>query len=495
MISAAAPEGARWRGVAGVVPPLMLAVASASAGLTPGRWPGALSPQTTADRQGLCSGSRAVYTFGHLRSSVYLGVQNMWRGCVQACTRTALGAVALASAGVAHAGGLFLPADAPDTVADVAGGAKAAVVGPSRAMVPGVLERRVRIARQELAAAQTDVQGFGTGRLLLNVREGVDLDVVVERTAPTKWGYSLSGRVVGGRVGFVTLVVHEEAVAGTIWTSESAYELHYLGGGVHALRDVTNSPPVECGGALPSGVPAADSTAQQGGTDDGSVVDILVVWTPEAEGTRGGQGMLSRAALYVAGANELFERGGALVSLRLVGAERVDYAEVYGDTDIRRLVSPNDGYMDGVHDRRNALGADLVFLATHAGSLGQLRGAFATGNVATFAHEVGHNFGIKHERDEYGTGRTDMRGGHNYGFTTSACRYTIMSYGIGCRGFDRTGLYASPWRYDPTDGRALGVSVYSKERGPRGPADAILTINRNRHVIANFRPSRNGDES
>ena len=156
------------------------------------------------------------------------------------------GAAAVVAANGLHAAGLFLPAGPASDVAPVA---KAAPARRSAAAVPDAWERRVRVARHELAAARADVETAGAGRLLLNVRDGVRLDVAVERTAPTMFGYSLSGRVVGGGGaggGFVTLVVHDEAVAGSIWTPDSAYELSYLGGGVHALRDVTNAPPVEC---------------------------------------------------------------------------------------------------------------------------------------------------------------------------------------------------------------------------------------------------------
>ena len=420
---------------------------------------------------------------------------------VEAVARFAFGTVALGLAGGIHAAGLFLPVAPAGAAADVAPAAGTVPARQGASTVPDAWERRVRIARPELTAARADVEAAGAGRLLLNVRDGVRLDVDVERTAPTRWGYSLSGRVVGGSGGFATLVVHEEAVAGSIWTPDSAYELTYLGGGVHALRDVTNAPPAECGGALPSELAAggrSGPSAQQGGAgaaDDGSVVDILVVWTPEAEELRGGeQQVLSGIDMLVAYTNDAFERSGAFVSLNLVGAEKVDYLEVTGDshlTHITRLIHPSDGYMDGIHDRRNALGADLVYLLTAAGGgRGSKPGSFATGgwSYLTFAHEVGHNFGISHERHE---NVWATAAGYEHGFTTRDCFSTVMSYGTECRRGQRIPFYASPWRYG-FSGRALGVSRFSKERGARGPADAVLALNRDRHGVANFRPSRNG---
>ena len=408
--------------------------------------------------------------------------------------RVSLGVVALGLASGGHASSLFLPVAGSEP--------KSAIEGRYTASPAKKGERRVRIARHELKAAHDDVENTGTGRLLLNMRGGVRLDVVVERTAPTRWGYSLSGRISGANVGFVTLVVHEEAVAGSIWTPDAEYELNYLGGGVHALKNVTNAPPVECAGALPSELSAAD--AAQGSTDDGSVVDILVVWTPKLmEQEYGGSGrqMLSRIDMLVAYTNDAFERSGAFVALNLVGAEKVDYVETDSDvlveglrTDVYRLARRDDGYMDSVHDRRDALGADLVYLlrTVRTGTGGVALGAFSVGSVDSyiFAHEVGHNLGLNHERFE-----APFPAQYNNGFsaTTGRCSATIMSYGQECRRSALPPLYASPWRYDPRNGHAVGVTRFSKERGARGPADAVLALNRNRHKFANFRPSRNGD--
>ena len=416
----------------------------------------------------------------------------MRRGRVRApiwWLHTALGAAAVALAGGHYAADLFLPVGP-----GVAAAARTGPAGRSAATVPDAWERRVRVARHELAAARANVESAGAGRLLLNVRDGVRLDVVIERTAPTRYGYSLSGRIVGGaaQVGFVTLVVHDDAVAGSVWTPDSAYELNYLGGGVHALRDVTNAPPIECGGAVPAELSQADAaTSAEGSPDDASVVDILVIWTPAAEDQAGGEvQMLSLIDQRVASTNDSFERSGVFVSLNLVGAERVDYVELDPYTDFGRLVDPSDGHMDEVHRRRDALGADLVHLRSVGNlGLGSIGGAFSMNSLA---HEVGHNFGIWHERHEF-RGASGPRG-FRHGFTTAArCANTIMSYGGECAaGSRRVPLYASPWRHSPRDGDALGATRFSKDRGARGPADAVLTLNRNRHRFANLRPSRNG---
>ena len=366
----------------------------------------------------------------------------------------------------------------------------------------------MRIARNELARARDDVERSGQGRLLLNVDTAVDLNVVVERTETTAWGYSLSGRIEGGTVGFVTLVVHPQAVSASIWTPDASYEVVPVAGGLHALRRATNEPTLECAGAVHPELAGADETAH-GGVDDGSVVDILVVWTPAREsGVGGEENIKSQIDSAVAYTNDAFERSGAHVSLNLVGAEMVDYEEVNVEVDLNRLVDPADGHMDRVHTLRDTLGADLVSLAARRwGGVAQLGGSFSVAGPKrrTFAHEVGHNMWLQHDQFQQGPQgswrEAGIRGvgGFGYGFvgrpiTARSCITTIMSYPNRCNALQfpshAVPFFSSPWAYNPVDGHPLGVSRFSKERGQDGQADAVLMVNRLRHQVANRRQGR-----
>ena len=423
--------------------------------------------------------------------------------CLARRVLASLSALFLASAAsCAHADALFLPVAAQDRPAMPAAGF--GLDGAARHPTSGgAWERRVRVARHKLAAAREDIENAGAGRLLLNVKDGVRLDVVVERTAPTKWGYSLSGRVADGGVGFVTMVVHEDAVAGSFWTPSGSWELLPVAGGVHALRDVAKLPPVECGGMLQKKVDASDGVAPGG--DDGSVVDILIVYTPATEANLMDRGSADSPAAArhwiettwgagIALANDAFERSGVFVSLNVVGFEKVDYGPEETCEQITSVL-----YSDPVEALRDRLGADLVQAVTSGcggAAIGDGLSYLAAGSSMIYiAHEVGHNFGILHERHEFrGSG---VVWGYVHGFTTEGCEKTIMSYGRECygRGYSNTSppFYASPWRYTLGQGRPLGVTRFSKERGARGPADAVLTLNRNRHHIANLRPNRSGE--
>ena len=392
--------------------------------------------------------------------------------------------------------------DAADLFVPVASSSNGALTGRPK-------ERLVYIARHELAAVRDRAANSGVSRLLLNVDAELELGVAVERTSPTRWGYSLSGRIDDPTVGFVTLVVHDEAVAGAIWTPDASYEIVHLGGGVHAVREVVRDVR-QCGG--PVAVSGAEPFVWPENTaagDENTVVDVLVVWTPQREEMAGGvDAVRAEIELGIAYTNDAFERSGAFVSLNLVGAElATDYEEPEMDDlysnrmEINRLIDPSDGHMDAVHRRRDALGADLVSLVTHhrrGVAVGQLTGAFSVsgGSPRTVAHEFGHNFGLRHERSQRGTYPSH----YEHGYATlrgSRCTWTIMAYWTLCGGVVRRGvliddipLFSSPALFHPADGARLGMSRFSDRRGADRPADAVLHLNRARDTIAGFKPRR-----
>lgn len=97
-------------------------------------------------------------------------------------------AIRAALAGFTVALGLW--ADGADLFVPVA-----AASGPNGAVVGARKDRLVQIARNELAGVRDQVARRGPGRLLLNVDAELELGVAVERASPTRWGYSLSGRI------------------------------------------------------------------------------------------------------------------------------------------------------------------------------------------------------------------------------------------------------------------------------------------------------------
>ena len=396
--------------------------------------------------------------------------------------------------------------DAADLFVPVASSSNGALTGRPK-------ERLVYIARHELAAVRDRAANSGVSRLLLNVDAELELGVAVERTSPTRWGYSLSGRIDDPTVGFVTLVVHDEAVAGAIWTPDASYEVVHLGDGVHAVREVANVVR-RCAGPVSVYRGATDVRPENGPAGgENTVVDVLVVWTPQREAETGSaETVRAEIELGIAYTNDAFERSGAFVSLNLVGAEPLpDYDDSGNGSDLAKLVNPSDGHIDAVHDRRDALGADLVSLAVD-GWGGSAGGAFSVTSRSphTVAHEFGHNFGLRHERSQWSRGGTTQTD-YAHGYTTlkdSRCTNTIMAYGEQCifwrpgswhriRGLVQSSFpfFSSPAVFSPVDGARLGMSRLSGGRGADGPADAVLHLNRVRNTIAGFKPRRHNRRS
>ena len=423
--------------------------------------------------------------------------------------------------------GLFTPVDAGDA-------ARVAPAPVSEGSAATGQRWFVRVDWGRLFSTVRTVEQSGFGRLLLNVAQGLELEVAVERTRRTLSGHSLSGRVVGAAGSAVTLVVHAEAIMGSIWTLGGTYEVAPLKDGVHVVREVAPSArrpltePIRAEGGWGSFPPV-----EQANEDGGNVVDLLVLWTPKAEENVGDEAQMRMLVDHsVAWANDAYERSGAKVRLNLVGAEPVDYVEegegcatglgCRSGTDFDRLENPSDGFMDGVHDRRDALGADLVSLFTGDGDVGGIATVPGSFSVVvafqwwssqdagyTLAHELGHNMGLSHDRyQELGQHKEGLLP-FSYGYVNNLafepgaaeddCWLTIMSYGARCwdGGFEtvwRVPYFSTPDLHHPDDTEApLGVSKSSDEEGPDGPADAVYALDLRAHQVASFRPGRTDD--
>ena len=98
--------------------------------------------------------------------------------------------------------------------------------------------------------------------------------------------------------------------------------------------------------------------------DDGSEIDVMVVYTPLAKHREGGRAAIEALIdLFVAETNQAYANSGVIHRIKLVLREEVDYIED-GHTiiDLERLRNGSDGYMDHVHERRDMYAADLVHI-------------------------------------------------------------------------------------------------------------------------------------
>ena len=432
-------------------------------------------------------------------------------------------------------------------------------------------ERFVRLDHDVLAAARLNAgrADVPPAVLRLDLFDDVALNAVVERTGPTPAGYWLSGRIKGWALGSLTLVVNGEVIAGTVHAPHATYAIGSVGNGVHAIRQLdpaallpsgddtlAQSPSPQPGRpdrVQPIGPPVPSVRRQQAEAppqEDGSRIDVLVVYTPAALEAQGGRAEIEALIdLHVAAANQAYADSGVIQRLYLAAALVVDYEEtsparghpggLAGNVDLNRLVKTNDGYLDEVHDLRDQHAADVVTLIGHyldetggiasmcqeppTGRRGCVPESWFAFNLVTldtssgaFVHELGHTMGLNHDRYAatrcwrcevapeqdlakwepypYAFGYVNQRA-FEPGAPESSRWVTIMAYesqcedaGIRCSHLMRFSNPDQTYSLAPdTAGDPMGVPGDEPSPLVTGPADARRTLNETRRIVANFR--------
>lgn len=364
--------------------------------------------------------------------------------------------------------------------------------------------RRADPVRADFAAM--DAVGVGDA-VRLNLFADADLSGVVTLVETRDVArYTWTGRVDAG--GSFVLSVEEEAVMGAVWLDDGrSFEVRPgPGGRMWAVElDQAGFAPCATGAehcvhAGHAGDAGAGPVGGRGAAcaDDGSVIDVLVVWTPSARNSSGGtNGILSLINSAIASANNAYANSEIGTRLRLVFATEVDYTESDSNgTDLGRLRSTNDDFIDEVHALRNLYNADMVsMVSAGSGSCGVAylmtslstnfrtsafsvtRYSCAVGNL-TFAHELGHNMGSAHDRDNAGNALFSYSFGHRWVSTNGAQYRSVMAYSPG----QRVSRFSNP------DVLFVGTPT-GIPQGTAGAADNARSIDEAASTVANFRLS------
>ena len=251
------------------------------------------------------------------------------------------------------------------------------------------------------------------------------------------------------------------------------------------------------------------------GAAAGVIVDVAVVYTPSARRAAGGTAAIEAVIdLMIAETNQAYAASGVSHRIALRHRSEVSYTEAgdWNELDFDRLEDPGDGHMDEVHALRDRVGADLVHLIVDAdrsnlGGIANIGGPFGltihTGGGLIFAHELGHNMGLEHDRWQklHYEGGVYPHPAYGYvnqrGFEADASPnrrwITIMSYQRQC---SDTGEVYCPellrfsnprQRYG---GDPLGVAHGGGASGVTGPADAAAVLDNTLPAVAWWRDHR-----
>mmetsp|Transcript_28449 Transcript_28449/g.47793 ORF Transcript_28449/g.47793 Transcript_28449/m.47793 type:complete len:989 (+) Transcript_28449:22-2988(+) len=183
-------------------------------------------------------------------------------------------------------------------------------------------------------------------------------------------------------------------------------------------------------------------------SDTNNILDVMVVYTPEAlAGYSNGDvdSMMALIDLSIDMSNDALANSNLNLRFRLVRAAQIQnasYVESGFNSDLSRLKKTADGHMDEEHTQRELYGADAVVLivADYAycglaylwASTPWAFGLISYNCPQSLVHEVGHNIGLHHDRTTVDT--TDLSS-YNYGWCwdtgSSSCKRSVMAYS-GC---------------------------------------------------------------
>ena len=241
-------------------------------------------------------------------------------------------------------------------------------------------------------------------------------------------------------------------------------------------------------------------------------IDLLIVYTARGASLDGG--IDHHIEQLIEHTHRYFRNSLIHTRLRVVHRHQTSYDELEdgiadGGRDLDRLIAPDDGFMDEVHELRDQYGADIVHLLTnvHSPPLSHLccdgrasvydndprfeAWAFSVSQIDDhpgclsppmsfcFAHEIGHVLGAHHS-PLTGHGPAPKPYGHGY-CSEQGGWFTIMSYSI--RGIcDYAGGIA---HFSNPNVVHEGLAT-----GDWDQHDVARAINENTPEIAAFRPTR-----
>jgi hypothetical protein len=220
-------------------------------------------------------------------------------------------------------------------------------------------------------------------------------------------------------------------------------------------------------------------------------VDIWMLYTNKAKEEWGVEGITSMAILNVGTFNTAAVESGCSVKLEIVEISERDWqVEGSSSTDLHSL--RDSDYNSHIKAKREELGADLVALLGegYADSRAFRDTAFSVtiaDKPLSFAHEIGHNFGCRHDRNEQQT-KNSLQHDFAHGYVTSVDGWTfgtIMAYAD-----RRVPVFSNPNFY--YHGVAMGDDQDLDDQGESDPADSLLNeknyeqINNSKTTVAAF---------
>lgn len=324
------------------------------------------------------------------------------------------------------------------------------------------------VKRVRLVQMAPDALDARPGRRLLGLTLNLfdDLTLTARPTAleQSDIGLHLMGQIDERPHGtFALSIIGDEIVGDIVLSAEDeVYRLRPTGDGLIRVEQLDLRAILPCGqrslppdpapATPPVDVSESDNPAALGVAPP--VVDVMVVYTPSARTYWGGTAAtLATIRTWVLSTNQYYVNSNVNARIRLVYLGEVAYTESGSSSSDLSFLTNFDDTIDEVHALRGQHGADMVVMLTNVTDVcgigwlfnGSSERAFSITSVRclslTFAHELGHNFGCCHDRDNAGGGCYNSQSfGYRYTGQSGTLWRTIMAYAPGTR----IGYFSNP---------------------------------------------------
>ena len=290
--------------------------------------------------------------------------------------------------------------------------------------------------------------------------------------------YTWYGNLAGVQ-GQAILVVNNGAITGTIHHGKEIYRLEPLADGLHALVKIKQSGfppdhPPSFKQIKPGPMPKYTHPAI---ANQPVIIDVLVAYTTGAKNATGDIG--AKIQLAIDEANQSYINSNINLRLAKVDSFEVAYSEAGRPHE---TIVADFAANPTVTNRRNASGADVaIMLINQPSYCGYANAIMANANNAyavvhydcatgyySFAHEIGHLQGARHDND---SSSTPYAFGHGYRYGSWR---TVMAYGD-------SSIRRLPFWSNPNinyEGVAMGTPTYN---------DNARVLNTTASTLANFR--------
>ncbi len=338
--------------------------------------------------------------------------------------------------------------------------------------------------------------------LRLDLPDGPVIVTIERRAVAAPGRFVLAGRpALDAPGGAFLLAVHRTGLAGALRLGAAGtYRIRGHADGSIQLERLDEAAMPWCGRADAPGLDAAAAAAGGAASpgeecDDGSVIDVLLLYTQEARDAAGGtDNILAEIDLMVEYMNTGFVISNVNPRMHIVYSWEITTPQ--NQISVFNLAGRDDGVIDGIHDLRDLYGGDQVALVVSGGG-GVAMGLWTLDpemeanmfcingrNTMPFivAHEVGHNLGCCHARGDGGGCPPEggllfpFSNGHRFFGDSGEQWRTIMAYNPGVL----SAHYSNP---DVLfDGVPTGVPEEESDS-----ADNAQTINLAAFTVSNWR--------